>query len=62
LTAKTPTTRVAELRARRQAAGLVRLELYAHPDDHPPIKALADKLQKRREKVSKRGDQHFLKS
>ena len=53
MTAKTPTARVAELRARRQAAGLVRLELYAHPEDHPPIKELAEKLQRKREKESK---------
>ena len=50
MTAKTVSARVAELRARRQAAGLVRLELYAHPEDHQPIKALAEKLQKRRDK------------
>ena len=46
--AKTTAERVAALRAARDALGLKRLELYAHPDDWPAIKALAEKLQKRR--------------
>jgi Fic family protein len=46
--AKTTTERVQKLRADRDALGLKRLELYAHPDDWPAIKALAEKLQKRR--------------
>ena len=45
--------RVAALRARRAALGQTRLELYAHPEDHPAIKALAEKLQRRRAKVSR---------
>ena len=48
LAAKTPTQRVQALRAARDALGLRRLELYAHPEDWPAIKALADKLQRRR--------------
>ena len=39
------------LRAARDALGLKRLELYAHPDDWPAIKALAEKLQRRRAKL-----------
>ena len=54
MTAKSTSARVAELRARRQAAGLMRLELYAHPEDHQAIKTLAEKLQQKREKVDKR--------
>jgi hypothetical protein len=48
MTAKTSTERVAEMRARRYALGLTRLEVYAHPEDHEAIKALAEKLQRRR--------------
>jgi hypothetical protein len=48
MTAKTSTERVAEMRARRDALGLTRLELYAHPEDHAPLKALAAKLQRKR--------------
>ena len=50
MTAKPTSERVAALRKRRQESGLTRLEMYAHPDDHPAIKALAQKLQKRRDK------------
>lgn len=46
--AKTTAERVAALRAARDALGLKRLELYAHPEDWPAIKALAEKLQRRR--------------
>lgn len=48
--AKTTAERVAALRATRDALGLKRLELYAHPDDWPAIKALAEKLQRKRAK------------
>ena len=48
--AKTTAERVAALRASRDALGLKRLELYAHPDDWPAIKALAEKLQRKRAK------------
>lgn len=50
---KTTAERVAALRAARDALGLKRLELYAHPDDWPAIKALAEKLQRRRAKAAK---------
>jgi hypothetical protein len=48
---KTSTERVAEVRARRRALGLRRLEVYAHPEDHEPIKVLAAKLQRKRERT-----------
>lgn len=53
--AKTTAERVAAFRAARDAMGLKRLELYAHPDDWPAIKALAEKLQRKRERLSKHG-------
>ena len=49
--AKTSTERVAKLRANREALGLKRLELYAHQDDLPTIKARAKNLQLRRAKL-----------
>ena len=48
--AKTTAERVAALRLARDALGLKRLELYAHPDDWPAIKALAEKLARKRAK------------
>ena len=48
--AKTTAERVAALRAARDALGLKRLELYAHPDDWPAIKALAERLERKRKK------------
>ncbi len=50
--AKTTAERVAALRAARDALGLKRLELYAHPDDWEAIKALAEKLQRKRAKLA----------
>lgn len=44
----TATARVAALRQRRAQQGLVRLELYVHPDDRNQIKALAAALTARR--------------
>lgn len=35
-------------RQQMEAEGLARLELWAHPDDHPPIKAKAAALAKKR--------------
>lgn len=53
----TPTkTRVAALRQRRAELGLTRLEVYAHPEDHPPIKALAERLARKRLKNPKQKD------
>jgi hypothetical protein len=48
--AKTTSERVAKLRADRDALGLKRLELYAHPEDWTAIKALAERLQRKRAK------------
>jgi hypothetical protein len=48
MNAKTTAERVQALRQRRVDQGLVRLELYAHPDDHAAIKALAERLQRKR--------------
>jgi len=50
--AKTTSERVAKLRADRDALGLKRLELYAHPEDWPAINALAEKLQRKRAKLA----------
>ncbi len=50
LVPKTTTERVAAMRAARDAQGLKRLELYAHPEDWPAIKLLAEKLQRKRSK------------
>ena len=49
---KTTAERVAALRAARDALGLKRLELYAHPEDWPAIKALAEKLQRKRARLA----------
>lgn len=51
---KTTATRVAELRRRRADLGLTRLEVYVHPDDHEAVKALAAKLQRKRERAAKK--------
>ena len=51
--AKTTNERVGAMRAARDALGLKRLELYAHPDDWPAIKALAAKLKIKRTKGKK---------
>ena len=42
------TKRVAALRQRRAAQGLVRLELYVHPDDQAAVKTLAKLLAQNR--------------
>ncbi len=34
---------------RIKARGFIRRSYYAHPDDHPKIKELADRLKKERE-------------
>jgi ribosomal protein L18E len=48
VTTKTVAERVQALRQHRKEAGLKRLELYAHPDDHAALKALAERLQRKR--------------
>lgn len=55
MTAKPVTQRMAELRARRVKLGLIRLELYAHKDDHEAIRryAATKALKREREKGQK---------
>ena len=48
MTAKTISQRVAKFRHERDALGLRRLELYVHPGDWPQVKALAERLQRKR--------------
>ena len=47
---KTTSERVAALRAVRESQGLKRREVYAHDDDWPKIKVLAEALKCRRVK------------
>ena len=49
---KTGAERIQAMRAARDAAGLRRLEVYVHPDDWPRVKALAARLQRKREKAA----------
>lgn len=53
MTHKTATARVAALRQRRAEQGLVRLDLYVHPDDHTAVKAVAQALTQRRSSNAK---------
>ena len=50
LAPKTISERVQAMRAARDALGIKRLELYAHPEDWPAIKAAAERLQRKRAK------------
>ena len=50
--AMTSSERVKVMRASRAAIGLKRLELYAHPDDWPAIKAQAERIQADRDRKS----------
>lgn len=50
--AKTTTERVDKLRKTRESLCLKRKEVYTHPEDWPAIKALAEKLQRRRAKLA----------
>lgn len=52
--AKTPAQRQAELKARRIAAGLVRVCVWLHPDDAAALREHAAKLAKRRERSARR--------
>ena len=56
MTAKPATKRMEELRTRRKALGLSRLELYAHKDDHEAIRryAATKALKREREKEQKK--------
>lgn len=49
-TAMTAAQRVAALRTRRAEIGLLRLELYVHPDDREQVQKFVDKLNKKRAK------------
>ena len=51
LVPKTTSERVDKLRAARAILGLKRLELYAHQEDWPAIKAIAAKLARKRQKA-----------
>jgi hypothetical protein len=42
------------MRAARDALGLKRHDVYAHPEDWPAIKALADKLQRKRARAKEK--------
>ena len=53
LVPKTGAERLAAMRAARDVLGLKRLELSAHPEDWPAIKALAEKLQRKRARLAK---------
>lgn len=46
---KKSTSRVRAMRELRERIGLQRHDVYAHPDDWPTIKRLADEMRKKRE-------------
>lgn len=54
--AKTANERKAAERQRLRDAGLVRLEVFAHPEDHASIKEHAAKLARKRARAEKRKD------
>jgi hypothetical protein len=52
VTAKTTAERQRLLRERRDTLGLAEVRgIWAHPEDHEPIKTLAAKLQRKRERT-----------
>jgi hypothetical protein len=53
--AKSTAERVKALRQRREALGLTRLELWAHPQDHGAIKRYASNRAIKREKEKTSG-------
>lgn len=53
MTAKPVAARVAALRKRRAELGLVRVEVYVHPDDREAVTALVTKLRRARERSVK---------
>ena len=54
MTAKTTAERQEALRQARRAAGLKEIRnLWCHPDDEPPIRELAAKLQRKRDRQAK---------
>lgn len=52
--ARTAAQRLAASRERRRAEGLKKLELWAHPQDHEPIKGYAAKLAAKRAKAARK--------
>ena len=56
ITSSTSAERTARLRYLRAAAGLRRLELWAHPLDWPRIKRLSVALRQRRERMARKRD------
>ena len=54
MTAQTPAQRKAAERQHRKEAGLVRLELYVHPEDREAIRSYAAKMASKREKAKER--------
>ena len=48
----TAATRLAKLRARRESAGLKRVEVWTHPDDAADVKAYAAQLAQARQAPS----------
>ena len=52
---KTNADYIRATRERREKLGLVRLELWAHPDDHEQIKRYALRFQRKRQ-ASKRAE------
>lgn len=48
---KTNADYIRATRERREQSGLVRLELWAHPDDHDQIKRYALRFQRKRAKA-----------
>ena len=55
MTAQTPAQRAQATRVRRKAIGLVRHDVYCHPDDWPAIRERVNKLAARREKAANKG-------
>ena len=53
MTAKTPAERQQAFRQRLTDTPEVR-GIFAHPDDHPPIKAAAVKIMRRRERAARK--------
>lgn len=47
----TSAERKAAERARKRAEGLVLIQVWAHPKDHPAIKRYVERLAKRKSKV-----------
>ena len=57
MTAQTVAQRKAAERARKALAGLAEVRgIYAHPDDHAPIKEAAAKISRKRAKKAKAKD------